>query len=242
MAPTERQYVTRSKGTNTNPIQTSNTTQRKPLPYCSQACILDLRSGGAVDHDCPNARLHPTTDDGCHTLTAVQFCSQLRAQLVDDLDENCDALDKFGKFGAIGMLFRLTLEGFGYCVWRRGKLIPVCLGIIHLVDVYRKSFGAHISHMLIISYGGEPIGSKAARPLPDNIESLEYNLWARLRQLGVDHGDEREPNVLWNAPQQVLMCIDFERSKIMTKKRKHGAETHPPSKSLSPETRRLLLT
>ncbi|CAK7231786.1 hypothetical protein SCUCBS95973_008038 [Sporothrix curviconia] len=86
----------------------------------SQACILGLRNGGSLDRDCPNVQLHPSSEDGCHKLTAVQFCNQLREQLACDLDENCDALDKFGKFGAIGMLFRLTLKGCGYCVTAKG--------------------------------------------------------------------------------------------------------------------------
>ncbi|KIH91736.1 hypothetical protein SPBR_01364 [Sporothrix brasiliensis 5110] len=242
-----------------------------------EACVLGLRDGGPLDRDCPNVQLHPTKD-GCHTLTAVQFCNRLREQLADNLDENCDALDKYGKFGAIGMLFRLTLQGYGYCVVakgvqrvhaprleqetaiydhlqeQQGTLVPVCLGVIHLVDVYRTSVGAHVSHMMVISYAGEPIGSKTAGPLPDNIGSLEYNAWVRLRQLGVEHGDERGPNLLWNAPLQRLMCIDFEWSKIINRKRKYGMETHPaqdppnagwqwsiPSESLSRETRRSVL-
>ncbi|OAA65404.1 hypothetical protein SPI_02191 [Niveomyces insectorum RCEF 264] len=220
-------------------------------PKSRQACILGLRNGGPLDDNCPNVQLHPLKN-GRHTLTAERFCQLLRDQLADDLDENCDALDKFGKFGAVGMLFRLTLQGYGYCVVakgvqrvhaalltqeasiyqylyeQQGTLVPVYIGIIDLVDVYRTSFGARVAHMMVMSYAGEPVGSKASRPLPDNIDSLEYEAWAQLQQLGVDHGDERNPNLLWNAPLQRLMCIDFERSKIISRKRKHRVEKSPP--------------
>lgn len=267
-APAGRQYATRSSNaSNTsnanNASSASNasnannanniyyTTYHKALPYCSQACILGLRNGGPLDSDCPNMRLHPSTADGCHRLTVAQFCKQLREQLACDLDENCDALDQFNKFGATGMLFRLTLQGYGYCVVakgvqrvhgsllehetavyghlyeQQGTLVPVCLGMIDLVDVYRTSFGAHISHMMVMSYAGERVGAKAAGPMPANIGSLENDVWDRLLQLGVKHGDEREPNLLWDAAQQRLMCIDFELSRIITQKRKYAKETHP---------------
>ncbi|CAK7222056.1 hypothetical protein SCUCBS95973_004711 [Sporothrix curviconia] len=199
-------------------------------------------------------------DNGYHRLTPMQFCNKLREQLADDLDENCDALDKFGKFGAIGMLFRLTLRSHGYCVVakgvqrvhaplleqevaiyghlreQQGTLVPVCLGVIDLVDVYRTSFGAHVSHMMVMSYAGEPIHSTAG-PLPDNISSLVYNAWIQLRQLGVDHGDERHPNILWNAPLQRLMYIDFERATITSRKRKYGVETQPAPKPVTVPTK-----
>ncbi|CAK7223812.1 hypothetical protein SEUCBS140593_005357 [Sporothrix eucalyptigena] len=183
----------------------------------SPACATVAPSTAAV-----NVQLHLSTEDGCHRLTAVQFCDQLREQLACDLDENCDTLDKFGKFGAIGMLFRLKLPGHGYCVAakgvqpahaslleqetavyghlheQQGTLVPVCLDMIELMNVYRTSFGAHISHMMVMSYAGEPIVSKAVAPMPENIGSLGNNAWVWLRQLGVEHRDEHGPN-LWNA-------------------------------------------
>ncbi|KIH89842.1 hypothetical protein SPBR_00240 [Sporothrix brasiliensis 5110] len=254
--PAKKQYATRSTGksttkttetTNTsnmnNATNTNNTIsprrQCEVLPHCNQGCMLGLRNGGALDRACPNVQLHPSTEDGHHTLTPVQLCNRLREQLAHDMDEDCEALDKFGKFGAIGMLFRLTLRSHGYCVAakgvqrvhaqrlqqekaiydhlqeQQGTLVPVCLGIIDLVDVYRTSYGAHVSHMLVMSYAGERLFSKAAGPMPDNINSLVYNVWFRLRQLGVDHGDEHEPNLLWNAQEQQLVCIDFEWAKIV---------------------------
>ncbi|CAK7236182.1 hypothetical protein SBRCBS47491_009549 [Sporothrix bragantina] len=258
----DRKYETRSKGTSSGTAgggTTTSTATRKhsPLPYCSQACLLGLLDGGPLDYGCPNVRLHrpnlasSLSTSLCgdvedrHTLTAADFKHRMRLQLADDLDEDCDALDKFGKFGAIGMLFRLTLRGYGYCVVakgvqrvhaprlereeaiyrhlhaQQGALVPVCLGTIELVDVYRTSVGAHISHMMLMSYAGEPMFSKAAGPMPDNIGSLEYDVWATLRQLGVQHGDEHEPNLLWNAAQRRLMCIDFEWAKLVQWKRKH---------------------
>lgn len=52
-------------------------------------------------------------------------------------------------------------------------------------------------------------------PMPDNIETLMWDAWHRLWQLGVDHGDEREPNLLWNAELQQPMCIDFDCAKMV---------------------------
>ncbi|KJR81951.1 uncharacterized protein SPSK_03047 [Sporothrix schenckii 1099-18] len=135
--PAKKQYATRSTGkcttkttetTNTSKlnsaINTNNTIsprrQCEILPHCSQVCMLGLRNGGALDRACQNVQLHPSIENGHHKLTPVQFCNRLRERLAHDMGEDCEALDKFSKFGAIGMLFRLTLRSHGYCVAAEG--------------------------------------------------------------------------------------------------------------------------
>jgi hypothetical protein len=161
----------------------------------------------------------------------------MREQLAEDLDEDCQALDKYGKFGAIGVLFRLTLRGYGYCVVAKGvqkphlprllgeeqvyqhlrdlqgQLVPVCLGIIQLEREYWTTSGAHISHMMVLSYCGEPMW-KTVTGMPSDVGERAKLLWAELEERGVEHGDERRSNIVWNSSLQRPMCIDFDWAQI----------------------------
>lgn len=215
----------------------------KPTQYCTQACLLGLRRGGLLDPGCPNVRFHQraakaASPDCRHPLTAGQVVARMRRQLAGDLDEDCEGLDKYGKFGATSMLFRLSLRGYGYCLVakgvqrphvdlleherrvydeslaeQQGQLVPVCLGIVELVCEYISYTGAHITHMLLLSYGGEPLWKKSV-PRLDDMDDRAEKAWAQLRQLGVRHGDQRAPNVVWNTELQRVMCIDFGMAEV----------------------------
>ncbi|EFX02951.1 major facilitator superfamily transporter toxin efflux pump [Grosmannia clavigera kw1407] len=89
--------------------------------YCTHACLLGLRDGGPLDWRCPNVRqLTKSASIGTqkwhqqhHPIGYADFMRLLRQQLADDLD-------KYGKLDAIGLLFRLTLQPFGYCEAAKG--------------------------------------------------------------------------------------------------------------------------
>ncbi len=169
--------------------------QTPTLPYCTQECLLSLKRGAPLDPCCPNVRLHlkgkaagpaaATKLQQCqqrqHPISAAEFCSQLVAQFSRNMDDDCQNLERFGKFGATGALFKVALSAYGYCLVAKavqrqhlgrlrletmayerleacqGTLVPVCLGIIHLEEAYRNMFGAHFTHMLLLSYCGEPL-------------------------------------------------------------------------------------
>ena len=235
---------------------------KSALPYCTQACLLGVRKGGLLDRRCPNVGLHESAKmPGRHPLTADQLVKCVRAQLAEDLDDDCEGLDKYGKFGATSMLFRVVLRPYGYSLvakgvqrphaWlleherdvyedrrvaaQQGELVPVCLGLLELVCEYISYTGAHVSHMLLLSYGGEPMwklqGSSLAAADEEHVDKLIEQAWARLGALGVVHDDERASNAVWNEERQAVMCIDFgmahirrprERSPERSPDRLHG--------------------
>ncbi|EPE06808.1 phosphotransferase-like protein [Ophiostoma piceae UAMH 11346] len=224
--------------------------QAKPLPYCTQTCLLGLRTGGPLDSNCPNAQLHNASwskeygSRNGHPLTARWFVEAVREQLARDLDNDCEGLDKYGKFGATSMLFRIVLQPYGYSfvakgvqrphlrllkheqsiygapgvAAQQGRLVPVCLGLVELVWEYISYTGAHITHMLLLSYCGEPLWKRGETARAD-LGQLTQKAWAELRQLGVLHGDERDANVVWNAEQQRVMCIDFGEAELVARRR-----------------------
>ncbi|EPE02629.1 phosphotransferase-like protein [Ophiostoma piceae UAMH 11346] len=173
------------------------------------------------------------------SLRLVQLIKCVRAQLATDLDNDYEGLDKYGKYGATSMLFRIVLRPYGYSLvakgvqrlhaWlleherdvyedrhvaaQQGQLVPVCLGLLELVCEYISYTGAHVSHMLLLSYGGEPMwklqGSSLAGADEAHVNELIYQAWHKLSALGVEHGDERAANLVWNEERQAVMCIDF---------------------------------
>ncbi|KAL8904762.1 MAG: hypothetical protein Q9207_003056 [Kuettlingeria erythrocarpa] len=233
--PAARQtaYVSGSQGNQqASHSQTSSQKQQK-RPYCTQACMLGLVQQGPVNEACPNAGYHPRAEDGkSHALTAPELGELLRQQLARTMDKDIEDL---GLQGARGMVFKLSLASHGYTiigkatidfyvpeliherrVYQRlrglqGDLIPVCLGNIDLVHPWYCP-GTHLVHMLLLSYGGEPI-----REIRANDEARVTQFEMALQTLGVRHEDTRPENMLCNREIGQLMFIDFERSFIISK-------------------------
>ncbi|EPE07414.1 phosphotransferase-like protein [Ophiostoma piceae UAMH 11346] len=207
--------------------------------YCTQQCLRGLRLGLALDGACPNVALHRGAGSAnSHTLTPSGLLSAVVEQLAANLDSGCCALDGHGKFGAIGALFKVSLFPLGYtfvakgvqdsdreCLdWEerayqrlatlQGRVVPVCLGLVDLRRAYVLTGGARVSRLMLLSYAGET-------PQPDQVD--EEDMWQLedlLRQHGVEHGDMRLANVLWNAEQQRPMVVDFDRATIFAKRKR----------------------
>jgi hypothetical protein len=172
-----------------------------------------------------------------HALGRKSLAKLMLRQLAENPDNGCEPL---GKQGARGALFRLTLESYGYTfvakgtveafvpnlkhekgVYRllnevQGELIPVYLGNISLVNPYFLDFGVRIVvHMLLMSWVGEQAQKDVMLRMSLDIK-VETN-WAvaKLRDCGVEHGDVRPPNVLWNPETRNVVLVDFERSEIL---------------------------
>ncbi|KAK2750064.1 hypothetical protein FQN57_004556 [Myotisia sp. PD_48] len=84
----------------------TGTRQHNALPYCTQSCLLHLIGGGPFDENCPNVSLHRNNLLGPISRDRLQEI--FREQLGKTRDHDCEALDRFGKFGATGALFKLT--------------------------------------------------------------------------------------------------------------------------------------
>ncbi|EFX06344.1 hypothetical protein CMQ_6665 [Grosmannia clavigera kw1407] len=221
---------------------------RKPPKGDGDGDFTPARSTGAVTGKSYATRSAASRTQG--SGSSKQLIQQLQEQLGEDMDNHCDALDRYRKCGAIGTLFRLTLPESGYCVvakgverenarrleaetaiydylhdWQ-GDLVPVCLGTVELVHDYISMRGIHVTHMLVLSYGGEPALAVQVRdrpvPTTETLQQLAHQAWFQLAATGIEHGDEREANMVWNEERQRMMCIDFDRAWIVKPKTKKG--------------------
>ncbi|KAL5328001.1 hypothetical protein ACEPPN_005707 [Leptodophora sp. 'Broadleaf-Isolate-01'] len=199
--------------------------------YCTQTCLLGLVRKRPLDDACPNVNAHRDHGAGNHHALGQKSLAKLMSrQLAQDPDNGCEPL---GKQGARGALFKLTLESYGYTFVAKGtvtafeaklkheglvyqhldkvqgELIPVYLGNITLVRPYFLDFGVRIVHMLLLSWAGE-------RAPQDLMLAAETSAAVtKILDCGVEHGDVRPPNVLWNPEIGNVVLVDFERSEIL---------------------------
>ena len=226
--------------------------------YCSQACLLGLKRGWGLDDGCPNVLAHRVAGDGLrHPVTADEFTRLVSEQLRDSPYRGCLGLGGWGKRGATGVLFKVELGPYGYTFVGKGTLsggleqlqhecrvyarlatlegwvVPVHLGLVHLDWGYVLPGGRRVVHMMLMSWGGETAadaGMEAAELEAQRRRSSEA-VWAA----GVDHGDLRDANLLWNVERGRVMVIDFDQAVLrpapkhrqvsaVRRKRKHGAD------------------
>ena len=65
--------------------------------------------------------------------------------------------------------------------------------------------------MMLMSWGGETVEDVTVPNLPEEIYRTSRALW----QVGVFHGGERRPTMLWNEERRRVMYIDFDRSTFL---------------------------
>ncbi|KAH7247653.1 uncharacterized protein BKA55DRAFT_691780 [Fusarium redolens] len=210
--------------------------------YCTQACLLGLKRGLDLDSNCPNVLSHRSAEGGTrHPIDAHDFARLVGERLRKNPYRDCEALDGWGKMGATGVLFKLELAPYGYTfvgkgtpllhprrlehesqIYARldriqGEVVPVHLGLARLDRGYILPGGARVFHMMLMSWCGEPMantvaagaGAGAADPAAE-VRRSSQAVWAE----GVDHGDEREANRLWNDERRRVMLIDFDRATL----------------------------
>ncbi|KAF4125460.1 hypothetical protein GMORB2_4300 [Geosmithia morbida] len=224
--------------------------QQRQRRYCTSACLLSLVNGGLMDSNCPNAPLHRkrtlatlhTLDKGQaekhrHGLSYPQFMLRLQEQLSQSLERGVVI---FGKEGACGALFQITLLQFGYTFIAKGvtrgrvpdlekevavyeKLrplqghgIPVCLGSVDLEplgQVFFYDVDVHIIRFLLLSYSGTEVRASGDESRT-RIISTTASIIDKMHHLRVIHGDVRRPNVL-QGPDGEISLIDFDRAVIL---------------------------
>lgn len=211
--------------------------------YCTQDCLLGLKRGLDLDHNCPNASSHQTVEAGSrHAITANELTALVGQRLRQNAYRDCVAVDPYGnegKNGRIGFLFKLELAPYGYTfvakgtqsahrhhlqheglVYSRletlqGDVVPVHLGIVDLAtDGYYLPDGPRVKHMMLLSWGGEIAADVTVPDLAtdqDLAREQDRSTQAVWRE-GVIHGDERDPNTLWNEERRRVMIIDFDQA------------------------------
>ncbi|EER40495.1 conserved hypothetical protein [Histoplasma capsulatum H143] len=226
----------------------------KPRPYCSQKCLLALRDGGPFDPSCPNYQDHQKGQ-----INVQEFCSHMQTQLVTDRGPDADACPLY-EAGSCGALFKLRLSSYGYTlvakvveyenrhklehemlVYNRlqdlqGEHVPVCLGVVQLESEYPYYYdGGIYTHMLFLSWAGEPVQESTNSIHAEDILSLVSHALRSIHSKGVLHGDAELRNILWNSTCKRPMIVDFERATIRhtlsdvpsntTRKRRRADET-----------------
>ncbi|KAG5749606.1 hypothetical protein H9Q70_007735 [Fusarium xylarioides] len=207
--------------------------------YCTQACLLGLKRGWDLDGNCPNVLSHRTAEGGNnrHPIAADQFARMVGERLRQNPYRDCEALDRWGKMGATGVLFKLELAPYGYTfvgkgtlpgylyrleheshIYARldtlqGEVVPVHFGLAWLERGYILPGGARVFHMMLMSWGGETMaaGVGAGADLAAEVRRSSQAVWAN----GVNHGDEHGGNRLWNDERRRVMVIDFDRATIL---------------------------
>ncbi|XP_044715987.1 Peptidase S28 [Hirsutella rhossiliensis] len=204
--------------------------------YCTQACLLSLKRGWDLDANCPNVPSHRTAEGGIrHPIDAGEFTRLVGERLRRNPYRNCKALDGQGKVGATGVLFKLELAPYGYTfvgkgtlsdhLYRlehesriyahldklQGEVVPVHFDIVRLARGYVLPGGARVVHMMLMSWGGEVAVEVGVPDLAAEVRRSSQAVWAE----GVDHGDEREPNLLWNDERRRVMLVDFDRANLL---------------------------
>ncbi|KAL7755596.1 hypothetical protein ACKLNR_014694 [Fusarium oxysporum f. sp. zingiberi] len=206
--------------------------------YCTQACLLGLKRGLDLDSNCPNVLSHRSAEGGTrHPIDAHDFARLVGERLRKNPYRDCEALDGWGKMGATGVLFKLELAPYGYTfvgkgallphprrlehesqIYARldriqGEVVPVHLGLARLDRGYILPGGARVFHMMLMSWCGETMANTVAAGAADlaaEVRRSSQAVWAE----GVDHGDEREANRLWNDERRRVMLIDFDRATL----------------------------
>ncbi|KGQ04675.1 hypothetical protein BBAD15_g10076 [Beauveria bassiana D1-5] len=205
--------------------------------YCTQACLLGLKSGHELDKNCPNVRSHNVKGGTKHLINVTSLVHLMAGQLRRDPYECCHALDGLGKRGSTGVLFRLEMAPLGYTfvgkgtvnehlsilkheckIYQRlsglqGEVVPVHLGIVSFARGYILTGGDRVVHMMLMSWGG--LLAKEAVPSYLNLKEEVRRSSQAVYRNGVDHGDERAPNLLWNAERRRVMVIDFDRAALL---------------------------
>ncbi|KAF4124451.1 hypothetical protein GMORB2_5117 [Geosmithia morbida] len=241
-------------------------TFRPIRPYCTQACLRGLIRGEDMDYSCPNVLLHRHACRlkgprwARHAITGDELRELVRYQLFENSELDCQCLLDDGAWGAVGCLFKITVTGFGYTLVakgvetlyhrrlrhevevydkldaQQGLLIPVCLGMIKLILPYPMVNCTLVTHMLLMSYAGEPLYHEPLRQELERIgidaDEEEWRTTQELRALGlIDDDDLSDGNVMWCAETKRAMKIDFDQAYVLTVNSDQVRKTSTPSRS-----------
>lgn len=158
------------------------TIERPTLPYCTQACLLGLARDLDLDENCPNVGMHHRGQTCEKHLTMKEdLCSLINRQLANNLDENCECLDREVLFGVTGVLYKISATDYGYtfvpkgvqlpdkprCDYEarvyahlsslQGMKVPVHLGNVTLQPPYPLVSLARVTQMMLMSWAGESL-------------------------------------------------------------------------------------
>jgi serine/threonine protein kinase len=119
----------------------------------------------------------------------------------------------------------------------QGKRVPVYVCSIDLEQHFPYRGICWLVHMLVMSFGGDPISNHIT---PSNVATkvhLAQVSATAVHNLGVLHKDLEPRNILWNPQTKTVMIIDFERAKLVKAPRPAlGTISHNPRNGKNPVT------
>ncbi|EXL67606.1 hypothetical protein FOPG_16285 [Fusarium oxysporum f. sp. conglutinans race 2 54008] len=194
-------------------------------PYCTHECLRGLAFGGSIDEKCPNLANH-----GNIHITLREFLRLAKVQLAVDRGKDADCVPLYLS-GSRGSLFKFRLSSHGYTLVAKGveamdtkhlryenkiyshlqdlqgKIVPVCLGVVHLIKPYYYDSGVYEDFMFL-SYGGRPVLKGLGEANADIANEILAAL-SRLHQHGVLHHDAEPRNVLYDKRTGRCMIVDL---------------------------------
>ncbi|KHO11494.1 Peptidase S28 [Metarhizium robertsii ARSEF 23] len=226
-------YVSEDSETNTCVRRAYNKPAKQ---YCTQACLLGLKTGRHLANNCPNVQFHRAVGGNeQHAIDMAEFTRLVNEQLRRDPYDYCELLSPWGMYGSTGVLFKLELAPYGYTFVAKGttatllcslehetnvyeKLhrlqgdaVPVHLGLVELPGGYILPGGLRAVHMMLMSWGGQTVKEGKSPGL-----SLEVQRSSEaVRNEGIYHDDVHDANLLWNEELGRVMVIDFDYAKIL---------------------------
>lgn len=213
-------------------VQSSHPRDNNML-YCTQKCLRGLVHGGSLDKTCPNINDHGESNN--HEIDQPTFLKLIHQQLSKDLDHDCMPV---GIHGARGALFMIRLTSYGYTVAAKcttidfvahlkreaiiyeqlrpiqGFHVPVYLGSVDLDQSYIYDGICELVHMMFLSFGGQCLARYHDSLIGEQMIQQVKRSFQAIHHLGVLHRDVAQRNMLWDAKQNQLMIIDFERAEI----------------------------
>ena len=232
---TTRSQSQRGKGTANQGRSGGEKQQRRQ--FCTQQCLLSLVRGLSLDDRCPNTETHRQSASHSPDRHGLD-CAGLRRLLKEQLDQDNDdeGFESLDRSGWAGALFRVMLISHGYTfvgkgtvaplirvlhkeaqIYGRleeiqGRAVPVYLGSVDLPRIFWLTSTIAIEHMILLSWGGEEAWRCGVEPKRLACETRRKV--KEVQRLGVNQGDLREPNLLWNEELGRVLLIDFENGKM----------------------------
>ncbi|PHH50538.1 hypothetical protein CFIMG_007398RA00001 [Ceratocystis fimbriata CBS 114723] len=231
--PATRQGTGSSKGQSSSSNQQGHSGNRQNVqtrPFCTHKCLQGMALGGPMDQECPNA-----LDHGNKHISQQEFLSLVRDQLAVDLGDNADCIPLYLS-GARGSIFKVRLSSHGYTLVAKGVqkvdvallsheedvydhirnlqgiFVPVCLGIVDLIEHYYYD-GGIFTHFLFMSYAGQPAFKFMEKAKGDAANEI-IAAFSALHQYQVLHCDAELRNIVYDVRTRKYMIVDLERARV----------------------------
>ncbi|KAL1904686.1 hypothetical protein Sste5344_009634 [Sporothrix stenoceras] len=196
---------------------------------CTQACLRGLLRQEALDDKCPNVDVHRAAAElrGAfrHPLTADELSGLVIKQLAVDPDLDCQCLCATGVFGRHGVLFKITLTGYGYTFVAKGVRASDRRVLEHEEKMYKAAYNVQ-GQIVPVCLG--VVKLNRAIPLHSYVLYEKQRTSDELYVEGVENQEPRSPNMAWNNEVGRVMHFDLYRSTLVPDYiKKYNAERDP---------------